>query len=222
MKTKEEALELDARRHIYEYILATPGTHLRGVHRAVGLPFGQVLYHLNYLEKLEMVVVKKDGKFSRYFIRNLLGRREKDVISVLRHEVPRTISVLLLFHKQMSHKHILEHVPVSPSTLSFHLAKMVDAEVVAREQRGRESLYRLTDEPLTTKTLLRHRTSFSCAVVDRFCEVFAENATVPTVEGEEPSLTVRDPSHAVELVRSVLMPDASSIGPSVVENTSTA
>ena len=203
MKTKEEALQLDARRQIYEHILATPGTHLRGVHRAVRLPFGQVLYHLNYLEKLELVVVKKDGKFSRYFVKNLIGRQEKNVISVLRHEVPRTISVLLLFHDEMTHKNILEHVGVSPSTLSFHLAKMVEAEVVTREQRGRESIYKLVDRDLTTKTLIRHRASFQCAVVDRFCQVYEAFAEG---EGEARRLPQATPERAREFVRSILEP----------------
>lgn len=203
MKTKEEALELDARRQIYEHILATPGTHLRGVHRAVRLPFGQVLYHLNYLEKLDLVVVKKDGKFSRYFVRNLIGRQEKNVISVLRHEVPRTIGVLLLFHDEMTHKRILAHVAVSPSTLSFHLAKMVDAEVVTREQRGRESIYRLVDRDLTTRTLIRHRASFQCIVVDRFCQVFDAFAEG---EGEARRLPSPTPERAREFVRSIVEP----------------
>lgn len=201
MKTKEEALELDARRHIYEYILATPGTHLRGVHRAVRLPFGQVLYHLNYLEKLELVVVKKDGKFSRYFVKNLLGRREKDVISVLRHEVPRTVAILLLIRKQLTHKQILAHVDVSPSTLSFHLAKMVDATVVSREARGRESLYSLVDEHEVTKTIIRHRASFRCKLVDRFAEVwdvFAEG------EGDMRTLPIQEPSRIDTLVQGIL------------------
>lgn len=201
MKTKEEALELDARRRIFDHIMATPGTHLRGVHRAVRLPFGQVLYHLNYLEKLELVVVKKDGKFSRYFVKNLLGRKEKDAISVLRHEVPRTVSILLLFHKEMSHKHILEHVAVSPSTLSFHLSKMVDGGVVSREQRGRESIYRLVEEPLVTKTLIRHRASFQCGVVDRFCQVFDAFAEG---EGDERTLRVPEPERARNLVANIL------------------
>lgn len=205
MKTKEEALELDARRQIYEHILATPGTHLRGVHRAVRLPFGQVLYHLNYLEKLELVVVKKDGKFSRYFVKNLIGRREKDVISVLRHEVPRTISVLLLFHDEMTHKQILEHVAVSPSTLSFHLAKMVEAEVVSREQRGRESIYKLVDRDLATRTLMRHSASFQSPVVDRFCQVFDAFADG---EGDVRTMPAPSPDRARELLKSILAPTA--------------
>lgn len=201
MKSKEEALELDARRRIYEYILATPGTHLRGVHRAVRLPFGQVLYHLNYLEKLELVVVKKDGKFSRYFVKNLLGRKEKEVISVLRHEVPRTISILLLFHREMTHKQILQHVEVSASTLSFHLSKMVDAGVVQREPRGRESFYRLLDDHEVTKTLIRHRASFRCERVDRFVQVF--NA-FSEGEGETRTLDIMEPERAAGLVRNIL------------------
>lgn len=208
MKTKEEALKLDARRQIYEHILATPGTHLRGVHRAVRLPFGQVLYHLNYLEKLEMVVVKKDGKFSRYFIKNLIGRQEKNIISVLRHEVPRTISVLLLFHDEMTHKLILEHVAVSPSTLSFHLAKMVEAQVVSREQRGRESIYRLADRDATTRTLMRHRASFSCGVVDKFCQVFEAFAEG---DGDARILPRQEPARAREFVASILTPVASPV-----------
>ncbi len=207
MKSKEEALELDARRQIFEYILATPGTHLRGVHRAVRLPFGQVLYHLNYLEKLELVVVKKDGKFSRYFVKNLLGRKEKDVISVLRHEVPRTVSILLLFHREMTHKEILQHVEVSASTLSFHLTKMVDAGVVARDPRGRESFYRLVEEAEVTKTLIRHRASFRCDRVDRFVQVwnaFAEG------EGESRTLPIQEPEKADGFVRNILGRSASS------------
>lgn len=176
MARNEDILALGTRRRIYEYILATPGAHLRKIHRAVELPFGQVLYHLNYLEKYELIVVKKDGKFNRYFIRNMLGRREKDVISVLRHNVPRRVAILLLFKPRLTHKEMLGYVDVSPSTLSFHLQKMLLAEVVGRETRGRESLYWLTDAPLTSQILMTHRASFQCADVDRFAETWTRLA----------------------------------------------
>lgn len=171
-REQRDPLELDTRRMIYQYIRAHPGAHLRGVHRAVGLPFGQVLYHLNYMEKNELIVVKKDGKFNRYFVKHLLGRKEKDVIAVLRHDLPRRLSILLLFHKRMTHKDMLAYVDVSPSTLSFHLNKMVDLGVVSRESVGRESHYALVDEELTAKTLVMHRESFHSDVVDRFAEAW--------------------------------------------------
>lgn len=167
-----DALELDTRRMIYHYIKAHPGAHLRGVHRAVGLPFGQVLYHLNYMEKNELIVVKKDGKFNRYFVKHLLGRKEKDVISVLRHDIPRKLCILLLFHERMTHKDMLQYVDVSPSTLSFHLNKMSDLGVIMRESVGRESHYSLTDVELTAKTLILHRESFHSDLVDRFADAW--------------------------------------------------
>jgi len=169
---KEDALELATRRAIYQYIKACPGAHLRKIHRAVNLPFGQVLYHLNYLEKNDLIVVKKDGKFNRYFGKNLMGRKEKEIISILRHDVPRRIAILLLFKPRMTHKEILQYVDISPSTLSFHLNKMVESEIITRESRGRESLYWVTDEKLTAKTLIMHRESFNSEVVDRFADVW--------------------------------------------------
>ncbi len=171
-RNSEDALDLETRRSIYVYIKQTPGAHLRQVHRAVGLPFGQVLYHLNYLEKHDLIIVKKDGKFNRYFIRNLMGRKEKELIAVMRHEVPRRVAILLLFRPKLTHKQILEYMDISPSTLSFHLNKMVESTYVAREQRGRESFYWLTDEKLTAKVLVMHRESFQSEVVDRFADVW--------------------------------------------------
>ncbi|HWG91346.1 MAG TPA: helix-turn-helix domain-containing protein [Candidatus Thermoplasmatota archaeon] len=181
----EDALELTTRRAIYQYIKTCPGAHLRKIHRAVNLPFGQVLYHLTYLEKSGLIVVKKDGKFNRYFIKNLMGRKEKDIISILRHDVPRRIAILLLFKPRMTHKEILEFVEISPSTLSFHLNKMVESEIIGKETKGRESYYWVTDEKLTAKTLIMHRESFNSEIVDRFADVWLSlNFTDPDSRAE--------------------------------------
>lgn len=172
MAKTDNVLALDTRRRIFEYIRDTPGAHLRQIHRAVELPFGQVLYHLTFLEKREFIVVRKDGKFNRYFVRNVMSRREKEIISALRHNVPRKVAILLLIHGRQTHKDLLRHAGVSPSTLSFHLQKMLEANVVAREARGRESFYTLPDAEMAAQVLLTHRTSFHTDEVDRFSEIW--------------------------------------------------
>ncbi len=54
-KTKEDkALELEARRTIYEFVVSSPGTHLREIQRQIDLPLGTVEYHLKYLVDKEM------------------------------------------------------------------------------------------------------------------------------------------------------------------------
>ena len=214
-KDAHDALELDTRRAIYQYIKACPGAHLRGIHRAVGLPFGQVLYHLNYMEKNELIVVKKDGKFNRYFVKHLIGRREKDVISVLRHEIPRRVCILLLFRPRMTHKEILGFVDVSPSTLSFHLNKMAEMGTLGRESVGRESFYWLTDEKLTAKTLVMHRESFQSEVVDRFADVWLSMHFRSSGEGESMESKELVPTEARDwrsLATSVLGPLPAAAG----------
>lgn len=190
--TQEDALALDSRRQIYEYIKETPGAHLRKVHRGVALPFGQVLYHLAYLEKNGLIVVKKDGRFNRYFVKNLFRKEEKDMLAILRHDVPRRLAILLMFTPRLTHKDMLGYVDVSPSTLSFHLQKMVDAQILSKETQGRESFYWIADEKTCAKVLIMHRESFDSEVVDRFADVWL---TMNFMQREEREKTaVEDPT----------------------------
>lgn len=169
---EEQVLALEARRDIYEYIRRAPGVHLRGVERTLGLPFGQVLYHLDHLERHGLIDVKKDGGFKRYFVKNLVGRREKQVIATFRHELPRKIAILLLLEPDLAHREILDHFGVSGSTLSFHLNKMVENGILERRQDGNENYYRLMDERAAAKILILYRESFLDPAVDRFADLW--------------------------------------------------
>ena len=185
MASKEDALALDSRRLIYEYIKETPGAHLRKVHRGAALPFGQVLYHLAYLERHGLIVVRKDGKFNRYFVKNLFRKEEKDMLAIVRHDVPRRLAILLMFTPRLTHKDMLAYVDVSPSTLSFHLQKMIESGVLAKETLGRESFYWVADERTCAKVLILHRESFDSEVVDRFADVWLSMNFLARTEREK-------------------------------------
>lgn len=172
MNADPDALGLEARRLLFDCIRQAPGAHLRKVHRASGLAFGQVLYHLAYLEKNGLVVVRKDGRFSRYYVANGFRQEEKDVLAVLRHETPRRIAVALLVEPGLSHGDLLPLSGVNASTLSFHLKRMIDAGLVAGTPSGRSTLYRIVDERACAKALVLHRESFDSDVVDRFADLW--------------------------------------------------
>lgn len=167
---KEDALALEPRREIYELVRRTPGVHLRGIERELGLPFGQVLYHLDYLERSDMLDVRRDGGFKRYFARHTVPRGEKTLLATFRHELPRRIAVLLLLAPGATHGELHAKIDVSASTLSFHLARMVENGVVERREGGNEKRYRLVDERAAARMLVLHRVSFRDEVVDRFAE----------------------------------------------------
>ncbi|MHB8606434.1 MAG: winged helix-turn-helix transcriptional regulator [Thermoplasmatota archaeon] len=184
MPDPAEALELESRKRIYEHVRSHAGAHMREIGRDLALPMGTLEYHLHYLVKVGLLSLREDGRYTRYFVVGDLGRREKDILAVLRQKMPRQIAAFLLLHPGSSHATILAQFHVSASTLSFHLKKLVAAQIAAVEKQGRENLYRVVDAENVSKVLIAHRASFVDDVVDRFAEVWL---SLEPREGAEPS-----------------------------------
>jgi len=63
---KNEPLELDTRKRIYDLIDSTPGIHFREISRRLDIPMGVVEYHIHYLMKKDMIIARKEGRYKRY------------------------------------------------------------------------------------------------------------------------------------------------------------
>jgi DNA-binding transcriptional ArsR family regulator len=61
-----------------------------------------------------------------------------------------------------------QHLGVGPTTLNYHLAKLVEAGLVERRRDGRNSQYRLVDPASVLRLLITHRQSFLDRIVDGF------------------------------------------------------
>ena len=162
-----DALVLESRRRIYEYVSARPGMHLRGIARSLSLPLGTALYHLDCLVNAELVVVRRDGRYKRFFANHTLGRREKDYISVFHHAVPRRIMAVLLAQGRRTQRELARDVGVSRSTLSFHVTNMVRQGILRCEHRWPENLYDAVEPELAARVVLEQRATFSDEVVER-------------------------------------------------------
>src|SRR5437763_5932468 len=133
---------------------------------------GTLEYHLHYLVKAGLLTIRQDPRYTRYFATGELSRQEKDVLAVLRQKVPRQIAAHLLLEPGSSHGRLLTKFALSASTLSFHLKKLVRAEIAKQEKSGRENLYRVLDPELVARVLIQHRATFFDDVVDRFADVW--------------------------------------------------
>ena len=173
-KEEEKALELEARKRIYDFVVSSPGTHLREIQRQIALPLGTVEYHLKYLVEKEMLVEKADGNYKRYYPVGIYGSVDRQLLSLLRQEVPRRIVMKLLLNPGMNFKVLSEGFPVSASTLSYHLSKLVDGEVVRKVKKGRESLFFVNNQEEVAKILLTHRKSFLDNLVESFANLWEE------------------------------------------------
>lgn len=168
----DDPLELETRRRIYQHLQKFPGAHMREIGREVDIPMGTLEYHLHYLVKANLLTMRQDARYTRYFATGELSRREKDVLAVLRQKVPRQIAAHLLLAPGSSHGTLLQKFALSGSTLSFHLKKLVTTQIVSVEKSGRENLYRVVEPDLIARVLIQHKASFFDDVVDRFAEVW--------------------------------------------------
>lgn len=166
-----EKLELETRRSIYDCIKEFPGIHLREIQRKLEMPMGLLEYHLLFLERNRLVSFEKEDRYKRFYP-SKSGIKNKAILSLLRQDIPRKIIILLLEGETARHGDLLGHLEISPSTLSFHLKKMVKAKVVHQEKKGRTRSYSVIDRETVIETLITYQDSFLDELVDRFAEMW--------------------------------------------------
>ena len=135
-------LVLETRREIYNYILQYPGLHLREISRRLTIPFSTLMYHLRFLEKRELIKEKTEGRYNRYYITEKIGHREKEMLSILRKDTPRTIILYLLVHIYSSQIDISGSLKKHPTTIEFHLKKLLDLNIIEPVQPVDGKIYR--------------------------------------------------------------------------------
>lgn len=145
-----------------------PGVHLRSIERRTELPLGQVLYHLDRLERMGLIMSQRDAGFRRYYLCSEIGRAEKKYLAALRHRVPRQVLLRLLDDEGLAHKDLQARVGVAGSTLSFHLQRLVGSNVLVRDRAGTTNRYRVAEPDLARRVLVYYRESFQDEDVDKF------------------------------------------------------
>jgi len=96
MILKKDIFNLKTRRIIYEYILKNPGLHLREISRNIDVSFSSIRHHLNFLEKQGLITSNIDKRYKRFYVKKTVGKKEKEILNLLRQETPRRIIMLFL------------------------------------------------------------------------------------------------------------------------------
>ena len=171
---EDKSLELESRRKIYEAIEKVPGIHFRELNRRLGIPLGVIEYHLKYLEHHELIVAKHVGRYKRYYIIGKLGSKDKQLMGLLQQQMPRRILMHLLLNPKTTQKALRKELKISASTLSFHISKLLDAELITTVKVGRKHSYVVGDEELVAKALIRYKEGFVDELVDVFVQTWMD------------------------------------------------
>ncbi len=164
-------LDLENRRLIFDFVRRFPGAYFREIQKATGLEVGTLSYHLEYLEERRLLSSQIEANRKRYFAAEI-AHGDKALLGLLRQAVPRKLVIQLLLHPGTTFSDLLPVAGVSKSTLSFHLKKLTDADVIAGERVGREKAYRVRDPEEASRILITYRASFLDGLVDRFVETW--------------------------------------------------
>lgn len=165
--------EVGTRRRIYELIRDTPGVHMRELERRMGLMIGNLQYHLHYLEKHNLIFQLKDEEYVRYFLKERkTDERERNILCFLRRSSCRHILINLLQNPGMNNKELSESVGLSPSTISWHLNKLLNAGILEKEKEGRMSNFTVKYPELVAELLISYKESFLDSILDSFIEMW--------------------------------------------------
>lgn len=169
-----EALDLENRKRIYDYVSRYPGTYLREIQKDLKLEMGVLEYHLNYLEKKGLLSSEMDGRLRRFYVSEEVAFLDRKLLGLMRQRIPRKIAIRALLESEVSFDDLRKDLGISKSTLSFHLKKMRNLGILQERRKGRRMIYSIRKEDEVAAILITYKSSFLDDLVDRFAEVWME------------------------------------------------
>ena len=112
-------MDLEERQELYKFISKSPGTHIDM------MPPG-MKNHLEYFLNTHLMRMGTNGSSNRIFVCNGHCNREKDLLELLRQEIPCRMFLHLIFSLPFKTKELAEELRISPSDLYVHLKKLLD------------------------------------------------------------------------------------------------
>ena len=130
MISKRNILDLKSRRDIYQFISKNPGLYISEISKRMNISRSALRHHLRYLLKLNLILTKVDKKDKRLYACDQIGVKDKELLSLLRQEVPFKIIMYLFLPGFCSKTELSKELNVHPSTIQFHLKKLLDMGVI--------------------------------------------------------------------------------------------
>jgi predicted transcriptional regulator len=166
-----ETADLEIRRKIFNLLSKNPGLNLSTIAEMLDVSIPLAVYHLRYLDKQGLIVSVKEAGYKRYYIKGQMDVKSKKTLSLLRQEIPLRIVLFLLKHPYSHHKEIIKNFDIAPSTLSYHLKKLTNNEIIVEYRHGDKRGYVVVNEKEIIGLIIRYKPS---KVLKRFKDAWAD------------------------------------------------
>jgi predicted transcriptional regulator len=148
------------RSRIYDFILKYPGSYLNEISRKLDIPKSTVNYHLNYLKKKGLIISEPNGKRKRFYDSYEISKVEKRFLNLLLENVPCKIIMYLFSHPDSSQVEISKYLDKHPTTISFHIEKLNNADIIEITPNGNKMQHKLKDPVSILDVFLKYGKNF--------------------------------------------------------------
>jgi uncharacterized membrane protein/DNA-binding MarR family transcriptional regulator len=136
---KDDILDHFVRGQVYGYIKANPGEHYNSIKKALALKNGTLVYHLKTLEREEFIKSVVDGRFKRFYPREMKVPEPSDELVLRMNHIQHEILKIIRENPGISQKEIAGRIGLSTPTVHYHINIMMSARVINVKRVGRET-----------------------------------------------------------------------------------
>jgi len=147
------------RANISDLISKNPGLHLSKIAEKLNMSAQLAEYHLLYMEKNNIIigVKEKGGYYRRFYIKGSdIGTRDKKIVALLRQEHLLRIVLIIMKRPTIQHKNLSRLLKIHPSTLTHHLNKLDECDIIDVITYGREKGYVINNKKEIIRIVRRY------------------------------------------------------------------
>ena len=135
---RDGSFENETRRRIFEYVRQRPGQSIAEIATMVGVSHSTASYHLERLMEFNLLASTQDGNKMRFFVNGgLFTEDERRVLAALSNSETRRVLATILANPGSYRAELTALLRVSSPTVNWHLQRLLGAQLVAEEPRGR-------------------------------------------------------------------------------------
>jgi DNA-binding MarR family transcriptional regulator len=136
---KDDVLDHFVRGQVYGYIKANPGEHYNSIKKALSLKNGTLVYHLKTLEREEFIKSVSDGRFKRFYPKEMKVPEPAEEMVLRMNHIQHEILNIIRETPGISQKEIAARIGLSTPTVHYHINIMMSARAIMVRRSGRET-----------------------------------------------------------------------------------
>lgn len=175
---RDDALENDTRRNIYEIVQNDPGVCIKDVATDADVSYSTASYHLDRLVRMDYIARRKEGNKVLYYKNGgTFTQGEQQLVPLLKNTEAMRVFQHILENPWCYRAEVAEALGVSHTTINWHLDNLQEADLVEEHREGRSCHLRIP-EPALDRVV---------SVIEKLDDLGVENDDYARVAGPIPA-----------------------------------